>query len=193
MHIRCEHASHPCAPNVIPFCFITPPWKSYLHPAVDWHAFAPWFQGLHDPIPALIPTLRSLPPFPLSFQGVDYWTIHAGVLLRHIPLTANRITGIVSRGGSIHAKLCLLEHKENFAYEHWDEILDICAKYDITLSIGDGLRPGCIAGRCWRGRGLSYSDLGGGGVLLGGGVQGAHVWCRVCQGLCCGQGPRTCV
>lgn len=79
-------------------------------------------------------------------QGVDYWTIHAGVLLRHIPLTANRITGIVSRGGSIHAKLCLLEHKENFAYEHWDEILDICAKYDISLSIGDGLRPGCIAG-----------------------------------------------
>eukprot|EP00878_Enallax_costatus_P014495 GHUV01015161.1.p1 GENE.GHUV01015161.1~~GHUV01015161.1.p1 ORF type:complete len:273 (+),score=62.39 GHUV01015161.1:1125-1943(+) len=78
-------------------------------------------------------------------QGVDYWTIHAGVLLRHIPLTANRITGIVSRGGSIHAKLCLLEHKENFAYEHWDEILDICAKYDISLSIGDGLRPGCIS------------------------------------------------
>jgi phosphomethylpyrimidine synthase len=77
---------------------------------------------------------------------VDYWTIHAGVLLRHIPLTANRITGIVSRGGSIHAKLCLLEHKENFAYEHWDEILQICAKYDISLSIGDGLRPGCIAG-----------------------------------------------
>ncbi|GLC40054.1 hypothetical protein PLESTF_000932100 [Pleodorina starrii] len=78
-------------------------------------------------------------------QGVDYWTIHAGVLLRHVPLTANRVTGIVSRGGSIHAKLCLMEHKENFAYEHWDEILDICAKYDITLSIGDGLRPGCIA------------------------------------------------
>ncbi|KAG2488402.1 hypothetical protein HYH03_013086 [Edaphochlamys debaryana] len=78
-------------------------------------------------------------------QGVDYWTIHAGVLLRYVPLTANRITGIVSRGGSIHAKLCLMEHKENFAYEHWDEILDICAQYDITLSIGDGLRPGCIA------------------------------------------------
>uniref|UniRef100_A0A383VEH7 Uncharacterized protein n=1 Tax=Tetradesmus obliquus TaxID=3088 RepID=A0A383VEH7_TETOB len=78
-------------------------------------------------------------------QGVDYWTIHAGVLLRHIPLTANRITGIVSRGGSIHAKLCLLEHTENFAYEHWDDILDICAQYDISLSIGDGLRPGCIA------------------------------------------------
>eukprot|EP00877_Chromochloris_zofingiensis_P007034 jgi/Chrzof1/2584/Cz11g21070.t1 len=78
-------------------------------------------------------------------QGVDYWTIHAGVLLRHVPLTAGRVTGIVSRGGSIHAKLCLLEHKENFAYEHWDDILDICAAYDISLSIGDGLRPGCIA------------------------------------------------
>lgn len=104
-------------------------------------------------------------------QGVDYWTIHAGVLLASIPLTAQRLTGIVSRGGSIHAKVCthvffanavaaepvsisgcllcslqlaLLEHKENFAYEHWDEILDICAEYDIALSIGDGLRPGCI-------------------------------------------------
>lgn len=78
-------------------------------------------------------------------QGVDYFTIHAGVLLRFIHLTANRVTGIVSRGGSIHAKLCLLEHTENFAYEHWDEILDICRAYDISLSIGDGLRPGCIA------------------------------------------------
>lgn len=111
---------------------------------------------------------------------------HAGVLLRYIPLTAKRITGIVSRGGAIHAKvptapcqcpgpqpaamqsamtpphppwqrgrvsrwlrfvqLCLLEHKENFAYEHWDDILEICRIYDISLSIGDGLRPGCIAG-----------------------------------------------
>ncbi|GMH36895.1 hypothetical protein BSKO_04768 [Bryopsis sp. KO-2023] len=78
-------------------------------------------------------------------QGVDYWTIHAGVLLRYIHLTADRITGIVSRGGSIHAKLCLMDHTENFAYEHWDEILDICKAYDISLSIGDGLRPGCIA------------------------------------------------
>lgn len=78
-------------------------------------------------------------------QGVDYWTIHAGVRLHYVPLTAERVTGIVSRGGSIHAKLCLLDHKENFAYEHWDEILDICAEYDISLSIGDGLRPGCIA------------------------------------------------
>lgn len=76
---------------------------------------------------------------------MDYWTIHAGVLLRFIHLTADRITGIVSRGGSIHAKLCLMDHVENFAYEHWDDILDICAAYDISLSIGDGLRPGCIA------------------------------------------------
>lgn len=77
-------------------------------------------------------------------QGVDYWTIHAGVLLRFVPLTAKRLTGIVSRGGSIHAKLCLSGHVENFAYEHWDDILDICKQYDISLSIGDGLRPGCI-------------------------------------------------
>ncbi|KAH9325902.1 hypothetical protein KI387_006080, partial [Taxus chinensis] len=77
-------------------------------------------------------------------QGVDYFTIHAGVLLRYIPLTAKRMTGIVSRGGSIHAKWCLTYHKENFAYEHWDEILEICNQYDISLSIGDGLRPGSI-------------------------------------------------
>ncbi|XP_057849800.2 phosphomethylpyrimidine synthase, chloroplastic [Cryptomeria japonica] len=77
-------------------------------------------------------------------QGVDYFTIHAGVLLSYIPLTAKRMTGIVSRGGSIHAKWCLTYHKENFAYEHWDEILDICNQYDISLSIGDGLRPGSI-------------------------------------------------
>eukprot|EP00741_Cyanophora_paradoxa_P009368 tig00000144_g9074.t1 len=77
-------------------------------------------------------------------QGVDYFTIHAGVLLRFIPMTAKRLTGIVSRGGSIHAKWCLAHHKENFAYEHWDDILDICNQYDISLSIGDGLRPGSI-------------------------------------------------
>ncbi|MFS7904177.1 putative phosphomethylpyrimidine synthase [Helianthus anomalus] len=77
-------------------------------------------------------------------QGVDYFTIHAGVLLRYIPLTAKRMTGIVSRGGSIHAKWCLAYHKENFAYDHWDDILDICNQYDIALSIGDGLRPGSI-------------------------------------------------
>ena len=67
------------------------------------------------------------------------------LVLRFIPLTADRVTGIVSRGGSIHAKLCLMDHKENFAYQHWEEILEICAAYDISLSIGDGLRPGCIA------------------------------------------------
>lgn len=77
-------------------------------------------------------------------QGVDYFTIHAGVRLKYVPLTANRKTGIVSRGGSIHAKWCLAHHKENFAYEHWDEICEICQKYDISFSIGDGLRPGSI-------------------------------------------------
>lgn len=77
-------------------------------------------------------------------QGVDYFTIHAGVLLRYIPTTSNRMTGIVSRGGAIHAKWCLAHHKENFAYEHWDEICDIMAKYDVAFSIGDGLRPGSI-------------------------------------------------
>ena len=77
-------------------------------------------------------------------QGVDYFTIHAGVLLRFVHLTVKRMTGIVSRGGSIHAKWNIFHHKENFCYEHWDDILDICAKYDIALSIGDGLRPGSI-------------------------------------------------
>jgi phosphomethylpyrimidine synthase len=78
-------------------------------------------------------------------QGVDYFTIHAGVLLRFIPLTARRMTGIVSRGGSIMAKWCLAHHKENFLYTHWDEICDIMAAYDVSFSIGDGLRPGSIA------------------------------------------------
>ncbi len=78
-------------------------------------------------------------------QGVDYFTIHAGVLLAYIPLTAKRVTGIVSRGGSIHAKWCLAHHCENFAYTHWDEICDIMAAYDVSFSIGDGLRPGCLA------------------------------------------------
>lgn len=78
-------------------------------------------------------------------QGVDYFTIHAGVLLRYIPLTAKRMTGIVSRGGSIMASWCLSHHKENFLYTHWDEICDICAAYDVSFSIGDGLRPGSIA------------------------------------------------
>jgi phosphomethylpyrimidine synthase len=78
-------------------------------------------------------------------QGVDYFTVHACVLLRYIPLTAQRITGIVSRGGSIMAKWCLAHHKENFLYTHWREICEICAAYDVSFSIGDGLRPGCIA------------------------------------------------
>jgi phosphomethylpyrimidine synthase len=78
-------------------------------------------------------------------QGVDYFTIHAGVLLRFIPLTANRVTGIVSRGGSIMAKWCLAHHKENFLYTHWDEICEIMGAYDVSFSIGDGLRPGSIA------------------------------------------------
>jgi len=78
-------------------------------------------------------------------QGVDYFTVHAGVLLRFIPLTANRMTGIVSRGGSIVAKWCLAHHKESFLYTHWDDICDIMAAYDVSFSIGDGLRPGSIA------------------------------------------------
>ena len=78
-------------------------------------------------------------------QGVDYFTVHAGVLLRYVPLTARRMTGIVSRGGSIMAKWCLAHHKESFLYTHWDEICEIMAAYDISFSIGDGLRPGSIA------------------------------------------------
>ena len=78
-------------------------------------------------------------------QGVDYFTIHAGVLLSYIPLTANRVTGIVSRGGSIMAKWCLAHHKENFLYTHFAEICEIMQQYDVTFSLGDGLRPGSIA------------------------------------------------
>ena len=78
-------------------------------------------------------------------QGVDYFTIHAGVRLAYVPLTAHRVTGIVSRGGSIMAKWCLGRHKESFLYERFDEICDIMRKYDVTFSLGDGLRPGSIA------------------------------------------------
>ncbi|MFQ5683392.1 MAG: phosphomethylpyrimidine synthase ThiC [Candidatus Binatia bacterium] len=78
-------------------------------------------------------------------QGVDYFTIHAGVLLRYIPLTAKRVTGIVSRGGSILAKWCLAHHKENFLYSHFGEICEIMKTYDVSFSLGDGLRPGSIA------------------------------------------------
>ncbi|WP_434734633.1 phosphomethylpyrimidine synthase ThiC (plasmid) [Rhizobium sp. YTUHZ044] len=78
-------------------------------------------------------------------EGVDYFTIHAGVRLAYIPLTVNRVTGIVSRGGSIMAKWCLHHHKESFLYEHFEEICDICRAYDVSFSLGDGLRPGSIA------------------------------------------------
>ncbi len=78
-------------------------------------------------------------------QGVDYFTIHAGVLLRYIPLTARRVTGIVSRGGSIMAKWCLAHHQENFLYTHFEQICEVMKKYDVSFSLGDGLRPGCIA------------------------------------------------
>ena len=78
-------------------------------------------------------------------QGVDYFTVHAGVLLRYIPMTARRVTGIVSRGGSIMAKWCLAHHQENFTYTHFREICEIMRKYDVSFSLGDGLRPGSIA------------------------------------------------
>jgi phosphomethylpyrimidine synthase len=78
-------------------------------------------------------------------QGVDYFTIHAGVRLAYVPLTAHRMTGIVSRGGSIHAKWCLAHHRENFTYDHFDEICEIMRAYDVAFSLGDGLRPGSIA------------------------------------------------
>ncbi|HWD25400.1 MAG TPA: phosphomethylpyrimidine synthase ThiC, partial [Acidimicrobiales bacterium] len=78
-------------------------------------------------------------------QGVDYFTIHAGVLLRYVPLTAKRVTGIVSRGGSIMAAWCLAHHEENFLYTHFEEICEVMAAYDVAFSLGDGLRPGSIA------------------------------------------------
>lgn len=77
-------------------------------------------------------------------QGVDYFTIHAGLLLRHVPMTASRMTGIVSRGGSIIAKWCLAHHTESFLYTHFEEICEILAQYDVAISLGDGLRPGSI-------------------------------------------------
>ncbi len=78
-------------------------------------------------------------------QGVDFMTLHAGVLRRYIPLTEKRITGIVSRGGAIMAEWCLTHHKENPYYTHFDRVLEICRRYDVTISLGDGLRPGCLA------------------------------------------------
>jgi phosphomethylpyrimidine synthase len=131
-------------------------------------------------------------------QGVDYFTIHAGVLLRYIPLTARRMTGIVSRGGSIMAKWCLAHHRENFLYTHWDEICDIMAAYDVSFSIGDGLRPGSIADandeaqfgelrtqgelteRAWR-RGVQVMNEGPGHVpmhLIQENMEKQLAWCR---------------
>jgi phosphomethylpyrimidine synthase len=78
-------------------------------------------------------------------QGVDYFTIHAGVLAEHLPLVQHRITGIVSRGGSIMAQWMIEHKKQNPFYSHWDKVLDVCARYDVTISAGDGLRPGCLA------------------------------------------------
>jgi phosphomethylpyrimidine synthase len=78
-------------------------------------------------------------------QGVDYMTVHAGVLLRYVPLTANRVTGIVSRGGSIMAAWCLAHHQESFLYTHFEELCEILRRYDVTFSLGDGLRPGSTA------------------------------------------------
>ena len=78
-------------------------------------------------------------------QGVDYFTIHSGVLLRYVPMTAKRVTGIVSRGGSIMAKWCLTHHRENFLYTHFEDICELMKRYDISFSLGDGLRPGCVA------------------------------------------------
>jgi len=78
-------------------------------------------------------------------QGVDYFTIHAGVLLHHVPMTIERVTGIVSRGGSIMAKWCLAHHQENFLYTGFEEICKVMKDYDVTFSLGDGLRPGCLA------------------------------------------------
>jgi phosphomethylpyrimidine synthase len=78
-------------------------------------------------------------------QGVDYFTIHAGVLVEYLPLVKDRITGIVSRGGSVMAQWMLEHHRQNPFYTHWDKVLEICARYDVTISAGDGLRPGCLA------------------------------------------------
>ncbi|MFN7343671.1 MAG: phosphomethylpyrimidine synthase ThiC, partial [bacterium] len=105
-------------------------------------------------------------------QGVDYFTIHAGVLLRFVPMTASRMTGIVSRGGSIMAKWCLSHHKENFLYTHWDEICDICAAYDVSFSIGDGLRPGSVA---------DANDMAQFGELEVQGELTKRAWAKGCQ------------
>lgn len=93
-------------------------------------------------------------------QGVDYMTIHAGVLLEYLPLVAGRITGIVSRGGAILAQWCLRHHKQNFLYTQYDRLLEICKKYDVTISLGDGLRPGCLADASDRAQFAELKTLG---------------------------------
>ena len=93
-------------------------------------------------------------------QGVDYFTVHAGVLLRYIPMTARRVTGIVSRGGSILAKWCLAHHQENFIYTHFREICEIMRAYDVSFSLGDGLRPGLDRRRQRRGAVRRAEDAG---------------------------------
>ncbi len=115
-------------------------------------------------------------------QGVDYFTIHAGVRLRYIHLTAERVTGIVSRGGSIMAKWCLSHHKESFLYERFDEICDIMRKYDVSFSLGDGLRPGSIADANDR---AQFAELETLGELT------KIAWDKGCQVMIEGPGPRA--
>lgn len=93
-------------------------------------------------------------------QGVDYMTIHAGVLIEHLPLVAHRITGVVSRGGAILAQWCLRHKKQNFLYTEFDRLLEICKKYDVTISLGDGLRPGCVADASDRAQFAELETLG---------------------------------
>ncbi|RWX59001.1 hypothetical protein EN780_35465, partial [Mesorhizobium sp. M4B.F.Ca.ET.089.01.1.1] len=112
-------------------------------------------------------------------QGVDYFTIHAGVRLPHIPLTVDRVTGIVSRGGSIMAKWCLHHHKESFLYEHFEEICDICRTYDVAFSLGDGLRPGSIADA---NDAAQFAELETLGELT------KIAWAKDCQGMIEGPG-----
>ena len=114
---------------------------------------------------------------------MDYFTIHAGVLLRYIPLTAKRVTGIVSRGGSIMAKWCLAHHQESFLYTHFREICEIMAAYDVAFSLGDGLRPGCQRRRQRRGAVRRAGHAGRAdedrlGARLPGDDRGARATCR---------------
>ena len=112
-------------------------------------------------------------------QGVDYFTIHAGLRLPYVPMTAQRITGIVSRGGSIMAKWCLSHHKENFLYTHFDRICDLLRRYDVSFSLGDGLRPGCIADANDE---AQFAELETLGELT------LHAWERDCQVMVEGPG-----